>query len=211
MTKVEQKMRNSRTAAVLDRVNTTMQCGKAQPSAVSSAIVIPMIRFGRRSSTLMARTSTIPAMRIPKENIRTSGNMRQRNRNNCRRLLRGSKSRESDPSITTGKMVYAPQGPDSSRFCQFVNGELIDTKWLGIRRRKPVANIDLTEKRYLIINYRTRTPGGWMEIRLDDLHGPPLQRTGLIPSSRGEGRFTIPIKATSKVSTTSSLSFIMVG
>ena len=80
---------------------------------------------------------------------------------------------------------------------QFVNGELIDTKWLGIRHggsaRLPTVN--LSEKDVLLIDYWANTKGGKLMIRLDSLKGERLGEASL-PETKGRKVVSIPLKKT---------------
>lgn len=66
-------------------------------------------------------------------------------------------------------------------FDQFVNGELIDTKWLGIRSggSARLQQITLDGKTQLIINYRTGGDNGVVEVRKDNLKGEILAQVTL--------------------------------
>jgi hypothetical protein len=92
-------------------------------------------------------------------------------------------------------------------FDQFVNGELIDTKFLGIRHggSARLTNVDLTNKSMLIFNHTTTNKGGVMEIHVDQLNGPLLARvalpskgwkaiTSIIPISKVNGNHTLYFK-----------------
>lgn len=74
-------------------------------------------------------------------------------------------------------------------FDQFVNGELIDTKWLGIRGggSARLKQIQLTGKSGLIIHYWTEADGGSFEIRKDHPRGP-LLGTAFLKKTTGQRR-----------------------
>lgn len=69
---------------------------------------------------------------------------------------------------------------------RFVNGSLMDNKWIGIRHSGQcrVPSADLSGKDYLLFNYWTSAPGGRMELRLDDPNGPVLAAASL-PVTKG--------------------------
>ncbi|RAJ88048.1 cytochrome c [Chitinophaga dinghuensis] len=83
---------------------------------------------------------------------------------------------------------------------QYINGALADTKYLGIRPggscRLPKQ--DLTGKTHLLMNYWTGTPGGQLEIRLDSLAGPKWITYALTPT-KGRVAANIPIPATNGI------------
>ena len=80
-------------------------------------------------------------------------------------------------------------------FDQFVNGELIDTKWLGIRPggSARLKQINLTGKRRLIINYSTDQPGGTLEIRSGKKDGDVIAYTTL-ETTKQRRAISIPLK-----------------
>lgn len=80
-------------------------------------------------------------------------------------------------------------------FDQFVNGELIDTKWLGIRPggSARIKGIDLTGKSFMLFHYRTGDTGGTLQVRRDDLKGEVIVNVQL-DSSRRRKTIAIPLK-----------------
>ena len=81
-------------------------------------------------------------------------------------------------------------------FDQFVNGELIDTKWLGIRDggSARLKNINLNGITHLIINYAMGDPGGSFEIRRDGLAGETMASVKLDTVKRGRKAIDIPLQ-----------------
>ncbi len=84
-------------------------------------------------------------------------------------------------------------------FDQFVNGELIDTKWLGIRHggSARLKNVNLQGKTQLIINYWTGAKGGSFEIRKDNLKGDLLAKVKLDTTKSRRKAISIPLIPTS--------------
>lgn len=80
-------------------------------------------------------------------------------------------------------------------FDKFVNGELIDTKWLGIRPKGSarLKNINLTGKTQLLITYWTVKSGGTFTIHKDHLDGEIIAHVSL-PKSKDLYTITIPLK-----------------
>lgn len=76
----------------------------------------------------------------------------------------------------------------------FVNGSLVDTKYLGIRHngscRMPDVPLERRDRMYL--SYWTGRRGGSLEIHLDSLQGPLLVRTTLAPT-HGQEVAEIPV------------------
>ncbi len=69
---------------------------------------------------------------------------------------------------------------------QFVNSELNDTKWLAFRNNASarLAGIDLDGKDQLIVRYTSYAPGGKWTIHLDNPSGPVLSTVN-IPKTKG--------------------------
>lgn len=81
-------------------------------------------------------------------------------------------------------------------FDQFVNGELIDTKWLGIRDggSARLKNINLNGITHLIINYSMSDQGGSFEIRRDGLAGETMASVKLDTVKTGRKAIDIPLQ-----------------
>lgn len=82
-------------------------------------------------------------------------------------------------------------------FDAFVNGELIDTKWLGIRPdgSARLRQIRLDGKTRLFLNYWTNQDGGSFEIRLDNLTGRRIAHA-VLPKSGPRKTIAIPLMPT---------------
>ena len=92
----------------------------------------------------------------------------------------GAKARETELFLKTLEPKIHPHD-----FDQFLNGELIDTKFLGIRNggSARLTNVDLTGKSIFVINHQTY-PGGSIEVHIDNLNGELLAKAS-IPTSNG--------------------------
>ncbi|HEY0744906.1 MAG TPA: DUF1553 domain-containing protein, partial [Chryseosolibacter sp.] len=77
-------------------------------------------------------------------------------------------------------------------FDDFVNAELIDTKMLGVRAggRARLKNINLENKKYLLINYACWNEGGTLQVRTDRPDGKVI---GSIPLKTTKGYKAISI------------------
>jgi hypothetical protein len=84
-------------------------------------------------------------------------------------------------------------------FDEFVNGELIDTKWLGIRSggSARLQKIKLDGKASLFINYWTGDSGGSFEIRKDDLNGEVIASARLNKTKGSRKIIAVPLKPVS--------------
>lgn len=79
---------------------------------------------------------------------------------------------------------------------QYINGALLDTKYMGVRNngscRLPHQQLD--GKTQLFMNYWTGNPGGTMEIRLDSLKGKTIL-THQLATTNGRLAIAMPIPA----------------
>jgi hypothetical protein len=107
---------------------------------------------------------------------------------------RGDETRAKEVAkfIKTYEPKYHPHD-----FDRFVNGELIDTKWLGIRNNgmARLKQINLSGKRILIFNYLTDTTGGKVEIHIDSPEGEMIASGILAKAKGGDRKFIeLPLK-----------------
>lgn len=189
-----------RTAAVLDRVNTTMQVWQSTTMGCVQCHSHPYDPFRHEEYyNLMAFFNNTRDEDTEGEHP----NLRQykpEDKKELQEIVAWIQSRDGQQAAKEAQWFMRTLEPKihPHDFDQFVNGELIDTKWLGIRPEGSarLRGIDLTNKRYLIINYRTRTPAGWMEIRLDNLHGPSIVTHRIDSVKQGRRAVAIPIRST---------------
>lgn len=82
----------------------------------------------------------------------------------------------------------------------FTNSALADTKWLSLRKNgsSRIKNVELTNRTVLMFRYATGTAGGLWQIHLDSLNGPVIGSSVLKPT-QGWDVATIDIKTTSGV------------
>ncbi len=82
---------------------------------------------------------------------------------------------------------------------QFVNGALVDTKFLGIRNGGSVRlkNTNLEGKTNIVLHYWMNKPGGSIEIRLDKLDGEVIANIKLDTTGRNQLTTTFPLRQTS--------------
>ncbi len=83
-------------------------------------------------------------------------------------------------------------------FDEFINGELIDTKWLGIRNggSARLRQINLTDKDYVLLNHTTGSVGGVVEIRLDKFNGELVGKANLVKTQKGRVALPVRLKPT---------------
>jgi hypothetical protein len=78
-------------------------------------------------------------------------------------------------------------------FDQFVNGSLVDNKWLGLRPggSARVKQLDLDEKTNFLMKYWTEDAGGSFEIRLDKVDGEIIGKGTLEKGNNGARKYKI--------------------
>jgi hypothetical protein len=81
-------------------------------------------------------------------------------------------------------------------FDQFLNSELVDTKWLGIRPQGSarLKQIEMTGKNYLIINCHGNADGSSLEIHADKVDGPMVATLKIPKTVRGRKALRIPLR-----------------
>jgi hypothetical protein len=84
-------------------------------------------------------------------------------------------------------------------FDEFLNGELIDTKWLGIRSggSARLRKIKLDGKASLYMNYWTGESGGSLEIKKDGLNGEVIASVKLNKTKGARKIIAVPLTAVS--------------
>jgi hypothetical protein len=82
----------------------------------------------------------------------------------------------------------------------FTNSALADTKWLSLRKNgsSRIKKVDLNNKTTLMFRYATGITGGLWELHVDSLNGPVIASSVLKPTN-GWGVNTINLKATGGV------------
>jgi len=95
------------------------------------------------------------------------------------------KAREAAAFLKTWQPAYNSLVCDS-----FTNSELTDTKWLAFRNHavSRLKNVDLTNKNSLIYRFICWEKGGGLwEIHLDNASGPVIASTSFAPTKKGTG------------------------
>jgi hypothetical protein len=111
--------------------------------------------------------------------------------NKIRTWVRSNAGPEKEAEVTHFLKTLEPKFHPHD-FDQFVNGELVDNKYLGIRSggSARVKQIYLEGKTNLIMNYWTDTEGGSFEIRRDALDGDVIASGKL---SKGGKAISVPV------------------
>ena len=189
-----------RVAAVIDRVNTTMEVWQSTTFGCVQCHSHPYDPFRHEEYyKFMAFFNNTRDEDTHGEhpNLRTYKEEDQQKVESIRAWVRNlsgeEKAKEVQKFLTTMEPKYHPHDFDN-----FVNGELIDVKWLGIRNggSARLKNIDLSNKKYLIINHLTRDTGGSFEIRVDQLNGEKVANVKLDTTKKGRKAISIALKPT---------------
>ncbi|MFM8559273.1 MAG: DUF1549 domain-containing protein, partial [bacterium] len=90
---------------------------------------------------------------------------------------------------------------NSLRADAFVNSELSDTKWLVMRRESSsrLARVDLTGRSKLLIRYESKRDDGTLTFRIDSLQGPVIARVSMPETSRGFQHHEVSLSQTNGV------------
>lgn len=186
-----------RVAAVIDRVNTTWEVWQSTTMGCVQCHTHPYDPFVHeeyyKSMAFFNNTrdedthSEHPNLRTYEED---DAEKLKRIREWIRKKSGTEEELEANLFLKTLEPKYHPHD-----FDQFVNGELIDTKWLGIRPggSARLKGIPLDNKRNLFINYWTPHTGGSFEIRLDAIDGPLLAKADVAKTGGARKTIAIPL------------------
>ena len=83
----------------------------------------------------------------------------------------------------------------------FSNSELADTKWLVMRKNSSARfrNVDLTGRNKLLFRYQARPADGRLSIRIDSINGREIARSNPAHVEKGWEHTEIPVEATEGV------------
>lgn len=186
-----------RVAAVIDRVNTTWEVWQSTTMGCVQCHTHPYDPFVNEeyyeSMAFFNNTrdedthSEHPTLRTYQEE---DAEKLQAIREWVREHSGPEKELEANLFLKTLEPKYHPHD-----FDQFINGELIDTKWLGIRPggSARLKHIPLDNKRQLFINYWTPHTGGSFEIRVDAIDGPILAEAKVGKTDGARKTISIPL------------------
>lgn len=186
-----------RVAAVVDRVNTTWEIWQSTTMGCVQCHTHPYDPFLHEEyykSMAFFNNTRDEDTHSEHPNLRTYTEEDEENLRLIREWVRQHAGPEEE--LTTARFLktlepkYHPHD-----FDEFVNGELIDTKWLGIRPggSARLKEITLDDKRHLFINYWTAHEGGSFEIRLDNRDGPLLAMARLDKTGGARKTVSIPL------------------
>jgi hypothetical protein len=177
-----------RVAAVIDRVNTTWEVWQSTTMACVQCHTHPYDPFLHEDyykSMAFFNNTRDEDTNSEHPNLRTYAEEDEAKLQSIRNWVRKHGGPEQELSTNLFLKTLEPKYHPHD-FDEFINGELIDTKWLGVRHNGSarLKNIKLDGKTHLFINYWTGHTGGTLEIRLDKLNGPVIHQ-GTIEKTGG--------------------------
>lgn len=190
-----------RVAAVIDRVNTTYAVWQSTTMGCVQCHSHPYDPFRHEEyykSMAFFNNTRDEDTQGEHPNLRTYRESDQKKIEDVKAWVRKYASPQKEIDVTRYLRTLEPKIHAHS--CdQFVNGALVDTKYLGIRHGGSVRlkNVNLEGKTNLVIHYWMSTPGGSIEIRRDRLDGDRVARVALDTTGKHERSLAIPLVETS--------------
>jgi len=186
-----------RVAALIDRVATTWEVWQSTTMACVQCHTHPYDPFvNEEYYKSMAFFNNTRDEDTPGEhpNLRTYEEKDQKTLETLKKWVRENGGAEKEAEVTQFLKTLEPMFHPHD-FDQFINGELIDNKFLGIRNggSAHVKQIYLEGKTTLIMRYFTDNEGGSFEIRRDKSDGEVIAGGKI---SKGEKASLFPVKAT---------------
>ena len=187
-----------RVAAVIDRVNTTWEVWQSTTLGCVQCHTHPYDPFLHEEyyeSMAFFNNTRDEDTHSEHPNLRTYAEEDQNKLAAIRSWIREQAGSEAEMETNLFLKALEPKYHPHD-FDQFVNGELIDTKWLGIRsggsaRLKQIRLDGITR---LFFNYWTNQTGGSFEIRLDDADGMVIGKAA-VRKTGGRRTASIAIKS----------------
>ena len=187
-----------RVAAVVDRVSTTWEVWQSTTMSCVQCHTHPYDPFVHEEyyeSMAFFNNTRDEDTQSEHPNLRTYTDEDQEKLASVSKWIREhagpEKAGEATLFLKTLEPKYHPHD-----FDEFVNGELIDTKWLGIRSggSARLKQIGLDGKTRLFINYWTGNTGGSFEIRMDKIDGKVIGQSK-VPQTGGPRKvISVPLQ-----------------
>jgi hypothetical protein len=187
-----------RVAAVVERVSTTWEVWQSTTMGCVQCHTHPYDPFVHEEyyeSMAFFNNTRDEDTHSEHPNLRTYEEEDERKLASVRAWIREKAGPEEEQETTLFLKALEPKYHPHD-FDEFVNGELIDTKWLGIRPggSARLKEIKMDGKNHLFLNYWTTQKGGSFEIRMDKLGGPVIGK-GSLPSTGGPRKvISIPLE-----------------
>ncbi len=177
-----------RVAAVIDRVNTTFAVWQSTTMGCVQCHSHPYDPFRHEEYyKSMAFFNNTRDEDTPGEhpNLRTYNESDQKKLEDIRAWVKKNAAPQREEEVMRYLRTLEPK-IHAHNCDQFVNGALVDTKYLGIRHGGSVRlkNVNLENKTNLVLHYWMSIPGGVIEIRKDKLDGERLTRIALDTTGR---------------------------
>jgi hypothetical protein len=187
-----------RIAALIDRVNTTWEVWQSTTMGCvqcHSHPYDPFVHGEYYKSLAFFNNTRDEDTEAEHPTLRTYREEDQKKLDDIRQWVQNHATPEKELEISRFLKTLEPKYHPHN-FDEFVNGELIDTKWLGIRHggSARLKNINLSGKTQLLINYWTDTDGGSFEIRKDKFDGEVIAATA-IPKTKKRMTISIPLQS----------------
>jgi Protein of unknown function (DUF1553)/Protein of unknown function (DUF1549)/Planctomycete cytochrome C len=189
-----------RTASVIDRVNTTMQVWQSTTFGCVQCHSHPYDPFRHDEYyKFMAFFNNTRDEDTPGEqpNLRIYSSADQEKLDSIRSWVRHHVGGAAELELT--RFLKTTEPKHHAHDCDnYVNGALVDTKWMGIRSGGScrLKGINMEGKTHLLMNYRCSANGGTMEIRSGEVNGD-LIASIRVPNSNGKKLWIdVPLKRT---------------
>jgi len=186
-----------RVAALIDRVSTTWEIWQSTTMACVQCHTHPYDPFLNEEyykSLAFFNNTRDEDTEGEHPNLRTYEGADQEKLESIKKWVREKAGPEKESGLTHFLKTLEPKYHPHD-FDEFINGELIDTKWLGIRSNGSarLKQIRLDGKTELIINYWTDQAGGSMEVRKDKIDGDVISHA-MLDKTQGRKVISIPMK-----------------
>ena len=188
-----------RVAAVIDRVNTTWEVWQSTTMGCVQCHTHPYDPFVHEeyyTSMAFFNNTRDEDTNSEHPNLRTYSEEDQAKLELVRKWIQEQSGAEEALETSLFLKALEPKYHPHD-FDEFINGELIDTKWLGIRdggsaRLKQVRLDGMT---HLFMNFFTNHTGGSFEVRLDKLSGPVIAKGEIVKSGRPNKTYSFSLSA----------------
>ncbi|WP_344976682.1 DUF1553 domain-containing protein [Compostibacter hankyongensis] len=176
-----------RTAAVIDRVNTTWEVWQGTTFACVQCHSHPYDPFKHEDFyKFMAFFNNTRDEDTPADypNLRLYDSLDREKVRDIVSWVKQYGEKEEDKKMHLFLKTVEPK--INAHVCDdYINGALVDTKYLGIRSDGScrMKQVQLDGKTHLLMRYWTGRSGGSMEIHADSLSGPLILRTSLQPTN----------------------------
>ena len=187
-----------RVAAIIDRVNTTWEVWQSTTMGCVQCHTHPYDPFVHEDyykSMAFFNNTRDEDTHSEHPNLRTYSEEDEAKLQSIREWVREHAGPEEELQTNLFLRTLEPKYHPHD-FDEFVNGELIDTKWLGIRSggSARLKQIPLDNKRHLFINYWTPHTGGSFEIRMDKIDGPVLATAKVEKTGGARKTISVPLR-----------------